>query len=76
MNYRYNFDDKKNDKKKKIIFIIIVIIAVIVFSAFFFRNSSNSIVSKVSTVVVYPFDKLYEFVSGGFSGIKSYFANV
>ena len=75
MNYRYNFDDKKNDKKKKIIFIIIVIIAVIVFSAFFFRNSSNSIVSKVSTVVVYPFDKLYEFVSGGFSGIKSYFAN-
>lgn len=75
MNYRYNFDDKKKDTKKKIIFIIIVIIAVIVFSSFFFKGSSNSIVSKISTVVVYPFEKVYEFALGGVNGVKSYFGN-
>lgn len=75
MNYRYNFDDKKKDRKKRIIFIIIVIVTVIVFSAFFFRNSQNNIVNNISSVVVYPFEKLYEFVIGGVDGIKSYFGN-
>ncbi|MDD3304259.1 MAG: rod shape-determining protein MreC [Clostridia bacterium] len=75
MNYRYNFDDNKRNKKKKILFIIIVFIFVIVFSAFFFKSSSNSVISKISGVITYPFDKMYEFVSSGINGIKGYFSN-
>ena len=75
MNYRYNFDDRKKSKRNKLLFLLIVVIVVIIVSAFFFRNTNNVIVNKISSVITYPFRKVYAFSSDLFSNLGDYFAN-
>ena len=75
MNYRYNFDDRKKSKRNKLLFLLIVVIVVIIVSAFFFRNTNNVIVNKISSVITYPFRKVYSFSSDLFSNLGDYFAN-
>lgn len=75
MDYRYNFENKKKHNIKRIIFVIVTIILVIIFVSFFFKDSSNKIVSTISSKVVYPFEKIYEFSSNLVAGIKTYFSD-
>ncbi len=75
MDYRYNFENKKKHNIKRIIFVIVTIILVIIFVSFFFKDSSNKIVSTISSKVVYPFEKIYEFSSNLVTGIKTYFSD-
>ena len=75
MDYRYNFENKKKHNLKRIIFVIVTIILVIIFVSFFFKDSSNKIVSTISSKVVYPFEKIYEFSGNLVTGIKTYFSD-
>lgn len=75
MDYIYNFGDNKKKNIKKIIIIILTIILLIVFVSFVFKNSNNKVLSKVSSIVIYPFNKIYDFGNGIYSGCKTYFAN-
>ena len=75
MDYVYDFGNKKNKNKKKIIVIIIFIVLVIIISAFLFKDSNNKVVSKISSVVVYPFNKMYDFGIGLTNGFNTYFAD-
>lgn len=75
MDYRYNFEDKKKSHTKKIIFVIIVIILVIVVAGFVFRKSTNPMIAKVANVVIYPFQKVYEFTGNLMSGAKTNFSD-
>ena len=75
MDYRYNFENKKKHNIKRIIFVIVTIILVIIFVSFFFKDSSNKIVSTISSKVVYPFEKIYEFSGNLVTGIKTYFSD-
>ena len=75
MDYVYDFGNKKNKNKKKIFIIIIFIILVIIVSAFLFKDSNNKIVSKIASVIVYPFSKIYDFGLGLTNGFDTYFAD-
>lgn len=75
MDYTYNFGDNKKKNGKKIILFILIIIALIVFSALLFKESNNKVLAKVSSVIIYPFNKIYDFGSGIYSGCKTYFAD-
>ena len=75
MDYVYAFGNKKNKNKKKIFIIIIFIILVIIVSAFLFKDSNNKIVSKIASVIVYPFSKIYDFGLGLTNGFDTYFAD-
>lgn len=75
MDYIYNFENKKKKIGKKIILVIVLIIGIIVFASFVFKDSNNTVISKVSNVVIYPFEKVYNFANGMFSGINTYFAD-
>lgn len=75
MDYIYNFENKNKKTGKKVFIIIILTIAVIVFASFLFKDSNNIVISKVSSVVIYPFKKVYGFGTGLFSGINTYFAD-
>ena len=46
-----------------------------IFVSFFFKDSSNKIVSTISSKVVYPFEKIYEFSGNLVTGIKTYFSD-
>lgn len=75
MDYIYNFENKKNKTGKKVLIIIFFIIVIIIVASFLFKDSNNTIVSKVSNVVIYPFEKVYEFTNGIFSGMNTYFSD-
>ncbi len=75
MNYRYDFENKNKTKKKKIIFVVVFIIFVILFSSILSRKSSNSIIVKISSILSYPFDAVYEVTTNTFKNIGKYFSN-
>ena len=75
MDYIYNFENKKKKTGKKVFIIVILVIAIIIFASFLFKDSNSVVISKISNVVIYPFEKVYDFGNSIVSGINTYFAN-
>lgn len=75
MRYKYEFEDRKKVNKNKIVFIVILLIISFFISAIFFKNSNNAILSKVSNIVLSPFNVVYDFTTSAFNKIGVYFSN-
>ena len=75
MDYGFDFKRKDKSKRNRIIFVIIVCILAIIISSFFARKSSNKVISNIASIIVKPFDIIFESSSNFFKSTKEYFAN-
>ena len=73
MNYNYDYQNKT--KKSKIIYIIIIVLIAIIISAFVFKTSSNTIVNKISNVIIAPFGYITNMFSNLGNSINNFFVS-
>lgn len=75
MKYKYEFEDRKQMNNKKIIFIILIIFLSIIISALLFKKSSNTVLNKISNVILKPFVLVYDFGDSVVNKVTTYFAD-